>query len=75
MQSQVIQSVAEYLGLTPQDIDRSASLREDMNLSSVELNDLFTFLSHKFEVEIPLEDLANIHTVEDLIIAIEDNTL
>ncbi|TSC63759.1 MAG: Uncharacterized protein G01um101493_340 [Microgenomates group bacterium Gr01-1014_93] len=73
--NQIIASIAEYLGLTPGDIDKQAELREDMNLSPVELNDLIASLSQKFGVEIPSEELGNIISVDDLIIAIEDNML
>lgn len=75
MQAQIIAAIADYLGLAPADLDRSSSLQEDMNLSPIEVNDLIASLSQKFEVEIPSEELANIETLDDLIVALEDNML
>lgn len=74
-QKEIIEAMAEHLGLSPQDIDRQASLQEDLNLSQIEINDLITYLSHKFDVVLDPEDLSDAELVEDLIVLIEDNLI
>lgn len=74
-QREIIEAMAEHLGLSPQDIDRQASLQEDLNLSQIEINDLITTLSHKFDVVLDPEDLSEVKLVEDLIVLIEDNLI
>jgi acyl carrier protein len=74
-QDKIITSIADYLGLTAQDIDRHASLREELNLGSIELNDLLNHLSKEFDVTFDPEDVAQLSTVDDLIVLVEDNSL
>lgn len=74
-QEKIIATIAEYLGLTPQDVDRHASLREELNLGSIELNDLLNHLSQEFDVSFDPEDVAELTTVDDLIVLIEDNLI
>lgn len=75
MQKEVITVITEYLGLSPGDLDRGSLLYEDLNLSPIEINDLVSHLSEKFNLSLPPEDLADIKTVDDLIILIEDNSI
>jgi acyl carrier protein len=75
MQEKIIKAIAEHLGLLPQDIDRQADLREDLNLGSIELNDLLSALSSEFEVTFDAEDVAAVQTIDDLIVLVEDNML
>lgn len=72
---EIIQAIAEHLGLSPEDVDRHASLREELNLGPIELNDLLSDLSQKFNVSFNEEEIENLNKVGDLIILIEDNLL
>lgn len=72
---QIIKAIAEHLGLSVEDLDRHASLREELNLSPIELNDLLSDLSRKFDVNFDAEDTENLKNVDDLIILIEDNLI
>ena len=72
---QIIQEIAEHLGLSPEDIDRETRLREELNLGPVELNDLLHFLSEKFDIYFTPEDMENLQTVDDLIVLVEDNLI
>lgn len=74
-QKEVITSVAEYLGLSPQDLDKESDLFEDLNLGPIEFNDLISHLSGKFNVILSSEDISEIKTVDDLIVLIEDNLI
>lgn len=71
----ILESIAEHLGLSTEDIDSKAFLREDLNLGPVELNDLLNFLSKKYEIVFEPQDTENLNTVEDLILLVEDNLI
>lgn len=75
MQSQVIAEIAKHLGVTPQDIDLNASLAEDLGLGPVELADLVAYLSEKFGVTFPPNEVEGLQTVNDIVVAIEDLSL
>ncbi len=75
LQTQIIEEMAKHLGVSPQDIDLSSSLQEDLGLGVVELSDLLSFLASKFEVEFDPEDIEHLRTVNDLVEAIEDLSL
>lgn len=71
----ILESIAEHLGLSPEDIDPKAFLREDLNLGPVELNDLLNFLSKKYDIVFEPQDTENLKMVEDLILLVEDNLI
>lgn len=71
----ILNSIAEHLGLSPEDIDPKAFLREDLNLGPVELNDLLNFLSKKYEIVFDPQDTENLRMVEDLVLLVEDNLI
>lgn len=75
MQKQVIAEFAKHLGVTPQDIDLNASLTEDLGIGPVELADLITYMSEKFQVTFHGSDIEGLRTVNDLVVAIEDLSL
>ncbi len=75
MQNAVIAEIAKHLGVTPQDIDPQASLSEDLGLGPVDLADLLSALSEKFEVAFEQGEIERFRTVNDVIVAIEDSSL
>lgn len=74
-QEKIISEIADYLGVTPQDLDAHASLRDDLNLGSIELNDLLNHLSSQFHIAFDPEEIAELTTVNDLIVLVEDNSI
>lgn len=72
---EIIKAIAEHLTLSPEDLDRHAMLREDLNLGPIELNDLLNFLSEKFDLVLRPEEVEKLETVDDLIVLIEDNLI
>lgn len=74
-ETKIIQVIAEHLGLSPEDLDRHASLREELNLGPIELNDLLSDLSQKFDVSFNEEEIEDIKKIDDLIVLIEDNLI
>jgi len=73
--AEIIQAIVEHLALAPEDLDRQALLREDLNLGPIELNDLLAALSKKFNVSFELDDVEHVKKVEDLVMLVEDNLL
>lgn len=71
----IIQAIAEHLGLSPEDLDRHASLKEELNLGPIELNDLLSDLSQKFDVSFNEEEIEDLTRIDDIIVLIEDNLL
>lgn len=74
-EKEIIEAIAEYLGLSAEDLDRHALLQDELNLGPIELNDLLSELSSKFSVTFEPEDVEHLKRVEDLIVLIEDNLL
>jgi len=72
---EIIKTIAEHLGLNPEDLDRHALLREELNLGPIELNDLLATLSHKFNISFDPSEASGLKQVEDLIVLVEDNLL
>ena len=72
---EIIKAIAEHLGLSPEDLDRHALLLEELGLGLVELNDLLSYLSQKFDVSFTPADTEDLKKVEDLIVLVEDNLL
>lgn len=73
--SDILKVIAEHLGLNPEDLDRHADLRDELNLGPIELNDLLAKLAQKFNVSFAGEDLEGVEKVDDLIVLVEDNLL
>lgn len=67
--------VAETLGLSMEDLERGAYLHNDLNIGPIELNDLLSKLSQKFNISFEPEDVESLQKVEDLIVLVEDNLL
>lgn len=71
----ILQSIAEHLGISLEDVDRDALLREDLSLGPIELNDLLNDLSQKFKITFDPSDVDDLKKVEDIIVLVEDNLL
>ena len=74
-EAQILQAIAEHLGLSVEDLDRNALLREELSLGPIELHDLLSFLSEKFDVSFSEEETEDLKKVEDIIVLIEDNLI
>ncbi len=71
----IITTITEHLGLNPEDLDRNALLSEDLGLGPIELNDLLSNLSQKYDITFEPEDVEKLKKVEDLILLVEDNLI
>lgn len=71
----ILKAIAEHLTLNTEDIDRQSLLREDLNLGPIELNDLLSDLSEKFDLTLRPDEVEKLETVDDLVVLIEDNLI
>lgn len=71
----ILKAIAEHLGLNPEDLDRQSLLREELNLGPIELNDLLSALSVKFNITFKPDEVEDLNKVDDLISLVEDNLL
>ncbi len=74
-QKKIIDAIADHLGVSNNDIEKQALLREDLGLGPVEIAELMNFLQQKFDIVIEPEEISEIQTVDDLIAIIEDNSI
>lgn len=75
IQKDVVDSIAEELAVTPQDLDLNSSLTDDLGLGPIEISDLLSALATQFDVVITSEDANRAETVNDLVELIEDLSL
>lgn len=73
--NEILETIAEHLGVSAEDLDKHSLLREDLGLGPIELNDLLHALSQKFNVTFEPEDVENLQKLEDLLVLVEDNSL
>ena len=75
MQREIIAEISKHLGITPADIDLEAQLSEDLGLGPIEMADLLSALSEKFNVTFNPAEIAGLKTVNDLVAVVEDLSL
>lgn len=59
--------LAEHFGVQRQDISRDTDLKKDLAVDSLDLYELGMIVEEEFNVEIPDDQLPQIHTVADLV--------
>lgn len=74
-QKQIIEAIADNLGLPTTDIDTEASLQDDLGLNPIEVADLLGNMSRKFNVHFDPHEAEGIKTVGDLVEVVEDKLL
>lgn len=74
-EAEIIQAIAEHLGISVEDVDRHALLKEEVNIGPIELNDLLADLSERFNVTFTPEEIDNLKRIDDIIVLIEDNLI
>ncbi len=73
--NEIVQVIAEHLGLLPEDLDRNSLLREDLSLGPIELNDLLSHLAQHFNIAFEPEEIEGLKKIEDLVVLVEDNLI
>ncbi len=65
--------ICDEFDLNESDISMTTSLKEDLDIDSLDLIDLVMSLEDEFSVELPDEALADMKTVGDIVKYIEEN--
>lgn len=71
-QAEIVDTIAKHLGVTPADIELDASLAEDLGLSPIEIADLLSVFSQKYQITFDPSDTEGLRTVNDIVVLIED---
>jgi acyl carrier protein len=67
VEKKILHTIAEQLGINEDEIDKDASLIDDMGADSLDIVELVMAMEEEFEMEIPDEDAEKISTVQDII--------
>ena len=66
--------MAEQLDIDEEKITMDSNILEDFEADSLDVVDMVMSLEDEFGVEIPDEEIENLHTVGDVVRYVEDNT-
>lgn len=66
--------LAEQLDIDEEKITMDSNILEDFEADSLDVVDMVMSLEDEFGVEIPNEEIENLHTVGDVVRYVEDNT-
>ena len=66
--------LAEQLDIDEEKITMDSNILEDFEADSLDVVDMVMSLEDEFGVEIPDEQIENLHTVGDVVRYVEDNT-
>lgn len=64
---------AEILGVDPDDVQLEKSFQKDLAADSLDLVELIAAIEDRYEVELPEEQLENMHRISDLWTYLEAN--
>ena len=58
--------IAEQLGIEAGDVSAESNFKDDLNADSLDLFEMIMAMEEEFGVEIPSDDLEQLHTVGDV---------
>lgn len=58
--------IAEQLGIEAGDVSAESNFKDDLNADSLDLFEMIMAMEEEFGVEIPSDDLEQLHTVQDV---------
>ncbi|MBL8921410.1 MAG: acyl carrier protein [Myxococcaceae bacterium] len=61
--ARVIHLISQLVPVKPQDIKPEQRLRDDLGMDSVSSMELLSMLAEDFELDVGVEDVADVHTV------------
>lgn len=65
--AKLMKVISEHLGVDENDVIPSANFADDLGADSLDALDLLMAVNEEFGTRIPAEDLAEIHTVRDMV--------
>lgn len=75
MQQDIIETIAQHLAISPQDLELTSSLTDDLGLGPVEIADMIAVISHKYSVTFSPSDIEGLKTINDIVLTVEDLSL
>ena len=73
MKDQLIQIIAQSMGIDKMDIKMESNFMNDLGADSLDTVELVLELEDEFGIEIPDEDAEDMHTVADVYIYLDNN--
>lgn len=64
--------IADQLGLKPSEITLTSNFKEDLGADSLDLTELVMMLEDEYSIDIPVDDMTDIITVEDILNYLKD---
>ncbi len=74
VEKRVKEIIVEQLGVSDDEVVAEASFIDDLGADSLDTVELVMALEEEFDIEIPDEDAEKIHTVQDAINYIQENS-
>ncbi|HEX7126100.1 MAG TPA: acyl carrier protein [Thermodesulfobacteriota bacterium] len=74
VEKRVKEIIVEQLGVSEDEVVPEASFIDDLGADSLDTVELVMALEEEFDIEIPDEDAEKIHTVQDAINYIQENS-
>jgi acyl carrier protein len=67
LDTRVVHLISQLVPVKEQDIRRTQRLRDDLGMDSVSSMELLSMLAEEFELDVGIEDVADVRTVGDTI--------
>lgn len=74
-QRDIIEAIADSLGIPITDVDPNAHLKNDLGLNPIEIADLISNMAQRFGIIFDNSETQNLGTVNDIIVLVEDKLL
>lgn len=74
VEKRVKEIIVEQLGVSEDEVVAEASFIDDLGADSLDTVELVMALEEEFDIEIPDEDAEKIHTVQDAVNYIQENS-
>jgi acyl carrier protein len=74
VEKRVKEIIVEQLGVSEDEVVSEASFIDDLGADSLDTVELVMALEEEFDIEIPDEDAEKIHTVQDAVNYIQENS-
>ena len=72
MLEKIRQALAEQLNLDENLINEDTNFKDDLGLDSLDLFELITALEEEYSIDLPVEELTDIETVNDIMEYLKD---
>ncbi|MFE6686118.1 acyl carrier protein [Streptomyces sp. NPDC057743] len=68
---QLAEILNEVAGVVPAEVTEEKSLVEELDVDSLAMAEVIVIAEERFGIELPEEEMTDLHTVQDLVIRVE----